>query len=135
MVDHRTPAPWAIAAVLALAACSRPPPMPEGKADPALAGDWSGVMPFPASQHIVLHVRRTADGGAETTLDVPERDLAGYPVVGPVHAGANVDFAIPQVRFRYQAMLDGDGRTMRGTVTQGAAPKLDVTLRRSGSRG
>jgi CubicO group peptidase (beta-lactamase class C family) len=135
MVDRRIFASSMMASVLALAAalpaCTQPPPMPAGPNDPALVGDWSGSMPVQPEQHIIFHVRKAADGSAETTLDVPERRLSGFPVVGPVHSGAKVDFAIPSVRFRYEAMLDPDGRTLRGTVTQGGAPPLPVILGRS----
>ena len=136
MVHRRVFASTMIAAALALAgalpACTQPPPpLPAGPPDPALAGDWSGAMPVQPPQHIIFRVRKTADGSVETTMDVPERNLSGFPVVGPVRDGGKVDFAIPSVRFRYEAVLDPDGRTLRGTVTQGAAPPLPVILARS----
>ena len=132
MVHRRILASSTIAAALALPACSRPlPPLPAGPPDPALAGDWSGAMPVQPPQQIIFHVRKTADGGVETTMDVPERHLSGFPVLGPLRGGGKVDFAIPSVRFRYEAVLDPDGRTLRGTITQGAAPPLPVTLVRT----
>ena len=133
MVRHRILASLVVAT--ALSACRKPPPpLPDGPADPTLAGDWSGAMLVQPAQHIIFHVRKTADGGAETTLDVPERNLSGFPVVGPIRLGGKVDFDIPAVRFRYEAVLDPDGKTLRGTVTQGGLPPLPVILVRSAPR-
>lgn len=132
MVHRRILASSTIAAALALAACGRSsPPFPAGPPDAALAGDWSGSMPVQPPQHIIFHVRKTTDGSVETTMDVPERRLSGFPALGPVRDGGKVDFAIPSVRFRYEAVLDPDGRTLRGTITQGAAPPLPVVLTRT----
>jgi CubicO group peptidase (beta-lactamase class C family) len=82
---------------------------------------------------MIFHVRKKDDGGVETTLDVPERNLSGFPVVGPITNGGKVDFDIPSVGFRYEAVLDPDGRTLRGTVTQGALQPLPVILNRTAS--
>ncbi len=130
MVRHSIVASLAIAA--ALSGCRKPPPpLPDKPADPALADDWSGVMPVQPAQHLIFHVRKATDGGAETTLDVPERNLSGFPVTGPIRVAGKVDFDIPSVRFRYEAALDPDGKTLRGTVTQGALPPVPVNLTRS----
>jgi CubicO group peptidase (beta-lactamase class C family) len=128
-----------IAAVLALAAAplaiAQPAPPPAGPADPALVGDWSGALPIQPPQHIIFHVREASGGSATTTMDVPERNLTAIPVVGPVRDGGKVEFEIPAVRFRYEAVLDPDGRTLRGTVTQGGAPPLPVIVTRSAPAG
>lgn len=94
----------------------------------ALVGDWGGAMPIQPAQSLVIHVRKNATGGVEAALDSPERRVNGVPMTGPHRNGAKVDFEIDAVKFRYEGVLSPDGRTIHGTMTQGGAPPLDVTL-------
>lgn len=93
-----------------------------------LVGDWAGPMPIQPAQTLVIHVRKSATGGVEATLDSPEKRVNGVPMTGPHRDGAKVDFEIDSIRFRYAGVLSPDGRTIHGTMTQGAAPALPVTL-------
>ena len=121
------------AALLALAAVAptvkAQTPKAAASNDPtALLGDWAGPMPIQPAQTLVIHVRKSATGGVEATLDSPEKRVNGVPMTGPRRDGAKVDFEIDSISFRYAGVLSPDGRTIHGSMTQGAAPALPVTL-------
>jgi len=93
----------------------------------SLAGDWSGLMPVQPEQHLVLHVRKAGET-VSATLDSPEKGVMGIPVPDIHRNGAKVDFGIPRIQLSYEGALDPDGKTIRGTMTQGDLPKLQFNM-------
>lgn len=93
----------------------------------SLAGDWSGLMPVQPEQHLILHLRKAGDA-VSATLDSPEKGVMGIAVPELHRNGAKVDFGIPRIQLSYEGALDPDGKTIRGTMTQGDMPKLQFNL-------
>lgn len=96
----------------------------------ALAGDWSGVLPGEQPTHVILHVR-ASNGGVSATYDNVERGVREVPLSGFRRDGTTVSFALPQAGMRYEGQLDADGRTVKGSLTQGAAPPQPLELSRA----
>jgi hypothetical protein len=95
----------------------------------ALAGDWTGTLAGEQPTHVILHVRPGA-GGVAATYDNVERGVRGIPLTGFRRDGTAVSFTLPQAGIRYEGQLDADGRTLKGALTQGAAPPQPLELSR-----
>lgn len=110
-----------IAAATLQAVAQTPAPAPE------LAGQWSGVLSA-GGQNLRIVLRVDAAGAA--VLDSPDQGVSGIPAIGPTLEGGVVRFSIPAVRGAFEGALSGDGRTITGVLTQGAAA-MPVVLTRT----
>jgi hypothetical protein len=96
----------------------------------ALAGDWTGVLQGEPPTHVIIHVRPSG-GGVAATYDNVDRGVREVPLSDFRRDAAAVSFALPQAGIHYEGQLDADGRTLKGSITQGAAPPQPLDLSRA----
>jgi pimeloyl-ACP methyl ester carboxylesterase len=93
-----------------------------------LDGTWEGAVTLPGGLklRIVLHIHTSASGTI-VLMDSPDQMAMGIPIPVLTRDGPKVAFQIPLARASYEGVLDGGGKAIKGTWTQGAAVPLDFT--------
>ncbi len=93
-----------------------------------LDGTWEGTVTLPGGLklRIVLHIHTSASGTI-VLMDSPDQMAMGIPIPVLTRDGQKVAFQIPITRASYEGILDGAGKAIKGTWTQGAAIPLDFT--------
>lgn len=80
----------------------------------ALAGDWSGTLPFLPPKRVIVHVRPAGDQ-VRVTLDVPDLGVQGVPIQNLSRDGSRVAFSIPAASVRFDGELQPGGHELRGS--------------------
>jgi hypothetical protein len=94
-----------------------------------LDGTWLGVMQvggYPL--HIVFHLLTTRDG-LTATMDSPDQNSAGVPVISARREGDTLTLQLPNIGAKYQGTVAKDLSGIEGAFTQGGA-SLPLTLKR-----
>ena len=110
--------------LLAIAVCGMASAMGGQTGTPAVVGDYAGIL---GPLHLVLHVEKDGAGKMTGSLDSPDQGARGIPCTDFALAGTEFSFAVPAVRGSYKGTVSGDGRTLTGVWTQGAAMPLVLT--------
>jgi serine-type D-Ala-D-Ala carboxypeptidase/endopeptidase len=85
-----------------------------------VVGDWSGALQAGGSSlRLVLHVSTDSAGQLTVTLDSLDQNAMGLQGGNAVLKGNMFSFEIPSVSGTYTGMLDDDGKSIRGTWSQG----------------
>jgi D-alanyl-D-alanine-carboxypeptidase/D-alanyl-D-alanine-endopeptidase len=96
-------------------------------AAPALAiiGDWTGALRPPAQTlHLALHVTADAAGNLGVALDSLDQKAMGLPGSNVILKGNDFSFDIPSVHGSYKGTLSADGKTIKGSWSQGTSLPL-----------
>jgi hypothetical protein len=92
-------------------------------------GIWLGVMQvggYPI--HIAFHLLTTRDG-LTATMDSPDQNATGVPVVSARREGDSLILQLPNIGAKYQGTVAKDLSAIEGAFTQGGA-SLPLTLKR-----
>jgi uncharacterized protein len=117
------------AAMLVLAASGLARPQP------AVAGDWTGVLSpgGGASLRLVLHITAGADGALHATLDSVDQGARGIPVTSIALTGTALTLTLNAVGGSYEGTLNGDASVIDGRWTQRGTLPLVFTRVAAGS--
>lgn len=91
-----------------------------------IAGDWQGALDTGMGQlHLVLHITKSADGKLAATLDSVDQNANGIPVNSVTLKNSKLSLDVAAVHGTYDGTVAADGKSMKGTWTQGQALPLD----------
>ncbi len=92
-----------------------------------IAGDWQGTLSAGGMQlRLVLHIGKNNDGSLKATLDsIDQPGANGIPVNSITLKDSKLSLNIEAVHGTYEGMVSADGKTIKGTWTQGHALPLD----------
>jgi hypothetical protein len=89
------------------------------------AGDYAGMM---GPLRVELHLT-AASHGLTCAVDSPDQNMMGVPCAEVHVNGQSLSFTVPAVGGTYTGLLSGDGSSLAGVWSQGAAP-APLTLNR-----
>jgi len=91
-----------------------------------IAGDWQGALDTGMGElHLVLHITKAADGKLTATLDSVDQNANGIPVNSVMLKDSKLSLDVAAVHGTYEATVAADGKSMKGTWTQGSALPLE----------
>lgn len=94
-----------------------------------VTGEWRGALKVEKVElHLVLHVSSSAKGALQATLDSIDQGGLGIPVTSIEIKGSKLNFTVGSIRASYEGVLSADGKSVRGTWTQGQSFPLNFTL-------
>lgn len=94
-----------------------------------VTGEWRGALKVEKAElHLVLHVSRGTKGALQATLDSIDQGGLGIPVTSIEIKGSKLNFTVDSIRASYNGVLSADGKSLRGTWTQGQSFPLNFTL-------
>jgi serine-type D-Ala-D-Ala carboxypeptidase/endopeptidase len=98
-----------------------------------VVGNWIGALPAGGgSLRLALHVTADSSGKLSVTLDSIDQHAMGLAGKNAVLKGDSLSFEIPSVSGTYTGALDGDGKNIRGTWSQGVPQPLVFTRQNGG---
>jgi serine-type D-Ala-D-Ala carboxypeptidase/endopeptidase len=98
-----------------------------------VVGNWSGALQAGGSLlRLALHVSTDAAGKLSVTFDSLDQNAMGLTGKNAVLKGNSFSFEIPSVSGTYTGTLDGDGKNIRGTWSQGVPLPLVFTRQNGG---
>jgi len=98
-----------------------------------VVGDWSGAMlAGGGSLRLTLHVSTDSAGKLSVTLDSLDQHAMGLKGSNAVLKGNSFSFEVPSVSGTYTGTLDDDGKSIRGTWSQGVPLPLVFTRHNGG---
>lgn len=92
-----------------------------------IVGDWRGTIAANGAQlRVVLHIKKSADGGLQATLDsVDQPGGNGIPVSSISLKEAKLSLGLAAIHATYEGAVAIGGDSISGTWTQGAALPLE----------
>jgi hypothetical protein len=92
-----------------------------------IAGDWQGTLSAGGGElRLVLHIGKNADGSLKATLDsIDQPGANNIPVSSIMLKNSKLSLAVDAVHGSYDGTVSSDGKTIKGTWTQGRALSLD----------
>jgi uncharacterized protein len=86
-----------------------------------LAGDWQGTLSAGGAElRLVLHVGKNDNGGLRATLDsIDQPGANNIPVTSITFKDSKLSLVIDAVHGTYEGTFSSDGKTIKGTWTQG----------------
>ena len=98
-----------------------------------VVGNWSGALQVDGGLlRLALHVSTDTAGKLSVTLDSLDQNAMGLQGSNAVLKGDSFSFEIPSVSGTYTGTLDGDGKNIRGTWSQGVPLPLVFTRQNGG---
>ena len=98
-----------------------------------VVGNWSGALQVDGGLlRLALHVNTDTAGKLSVTLDSLDQNAMGLQGSNAVLKGDSFSFEIPSVSGTYTGTLDGDGKNIRGTWSQGVPLPLVFTRQNGG---
>lgn len=103
-------------------------------AQPALDGDWDGVLDTKAgiALRLALHVESQGAGWSATVISLDQGNTQ-IPVAAVTRDGATVKLDVAKVHGSFTGTLSADGQTLAGTWTQGTPLPLSFVRRAPGA--
>jgi D-alanyl-D-alanine-carboxypeptidase/D-alanyl-D-alanine-endopeptidase len=95
-----------------------------------VVGNWNGALQVDV--HLALHVSTDTAGKLSVTLDSLDQNAMGLQGSNAVLKGDSFSFEVPSVSGTYTGTLDGDGKNIRGTWSQGAPLPLVFSRQNGG---
>jgi len=93
-----------------------------------IAGDWRGALNTGMGElHLVLHIRKAADGTLNATLDSVDQGANGIPVNSVTLKDSKLSLDVEAVHGTYEGRLDADAKTITGTWSQGSSLPLEFS--------
>ncbi len=93
-----------------------------------VAGNWTGTISIPGKTlNLALHVSASSSSQLTVALDSLDQGAIGLPGNDAALTGNDFSFQIPAVHGSYRGVVSADGKTIKGTWTQGATVPLDFT--------
>ncbi len=93
-----------------------------------ITGDWQGSLNTGAGQlRLVLHISTAPNGALQATLDSVGQGANGIPVSSITLQGSDLNLDVAAVHGTYDGRIQPDGKTIKGTWTQGRPLPLDFT--------
>ena len=93
-----------------------------------IAGDWKGTLSAGGAElRLVLHVTKAADGSLKATLDSVDQGANGIPVNSVTLKDSKLSLDVATVHGTYEGTVAADGKSIKGTWSQGAALPLEFT--------
>jgi uncharacterized protein len=93
-----------------------------------ISGDWQGTLDSGAGQlHLVLHISKAPDGALKATLDSVDQGANGIPVSSITLKDSKLNLDVTAVHGSYYGQVQPDGKTIKGTWSQGKPLPLDFT--------
>jgi uncharacterized protein len=91
-----------------------------------ISGDWQGALDTGMGQlHLVLHVTKAPDGTLKATLDSVDQGANGIPVSSITLKDSKLNLDVTAVHGTYDGQVQPDGKTIKGTWSQGKPLPLD----------
>jgi len=91
-----------------------------------VSGDWQGTLDTGMGQlHLVLHITKAPDGALKATLDSLDQGANGIPVSSVTLKDSKLKLDVTAVHGTYDGQVQPDGKTIKGTWSQGRALPLD----------
>jgi len=85
-----------------------------------IAGDWNGTLSAGReNQHLVLHVKRAADGSLSATMDNVDQGENGIQVSAITLNAEKLHLSVDAVHGTYDGTVNGEGTEIEGTWSQG----------------
>src|SRR5579863_3857912 len=84
---------------------------------PKLAGDYTGVL---GPIRLKLHLKLSASGDTEGTLDSPDQGAIGLPCANFHFQEKSLSFEVPSAHGKWHGTVSDDGSTLTGSWSQGA---------------
>jgi pimeloyl-ACP methyl ester carboxylesterase len=107
----------------------------QAAAPAAIEGDWTGSVAVGAAPlRLVVHIKRTADGGFVATLDSPDQGATGLPIETVTVTGDTVRLEMKTPPAVFEGKRSADGTAIDGAWVQGGA-SFPLTLRRGAGAG
>src|SRR5580692_8920691 len=98
-----------------------------------VVGNWSGALQVDGGLlRLALHVSTDTAGKLSVTLDSLDQNAMGLQGGNAVLKGDRFSFEVPSVSGTYTGTLDGDGKNIRGTWSQGVPLPLVFTRQNGG---
>ena len=88
---------------------------------PNLGGDYSGML---GALHLKLHLKLSANGAAQGTLDSLDQGAMGLPCANFHVEEKALSFDVPSVGGKWHGTISEDGATLNGSWSQGAEMPL-----------
>ncbi len=99
-----------------------------------LEGLWEGVLDLNGTPlHLRFHFTKNADGSISGTFDSVEQGGLGLPINRISRTGDTVKLDLKIVGGSFEATLDKDATTMKGTFTQGGG-SMPLTVERKAAK-
>jgi uncharacterized protein len=93
-----------------------------------ISGDWQGTLDTGGGQlRLVLHITKAADGALKATLDSVDQAANGIPVNSVTLKDSKLNLDVAAVHGTYDGQVQPDGKTIKGTWSQGRPLPLDFT--------
>lgn len=93
-----------------------------------ISGDWQGTLDTGMGQlRLVLHVTKSPDGALKATLDSVDQGANGIPVRAITLKDSKLNLDVAAVHGSYDGQVQPDGKTIKGTWSQGRPLPLDFT--------
>ena len=83
---------------------------------PKLSGDYSGML---GPLHLKLHLKVSATGAANGTLDSVDQGAMGLPCANFHIEDKTLSFDVPSVGGKWHGTISDDGSTLNGIWSQG----------------
>jgi hypothetical protein len=92
-----------------------------------IVGDWQGTLSAGGGElRLVLHIGKNADGSLKATLDsIDQPGANNIPVSSIALKNSKLSLGIDAVHGTYEGTVSSDGKTIKGTWSQGRTLSLD----------
>jgi hypothetical protein len=91
-----------------------------------ITGDWQGTLSAGGAQlRLVLHISKNESGALKATLDSLDQGANGIPVNSITLKQSKLSLGVDAVHGTYEGVVSGDGKTIKGTWSQGQSLPLD----------
>lgn len=93
-----------------------------------ITGDWQGTLKVgTVGLHLVLHIKREKDGALKADFDSVDQNAYGIPITSIELKGTKLTFSADSIHSSYEGTIAPDGKSIKGTWTQGRPLPLDFT--------